>query len=74
MPAYKATRIIAEVVIESLPQCVLQSYIYLIVIYHDRMGTATPSEHEMLSFVQVGARPAPSASQRPLLPSLPTTP
>ena len=53
MPAYKATRIIAEVVIESLPQCVLQSYIYLIVIYHDRMGTATPSEHEMLSFVQV---------------------
>ena len=27
VPAYKATRIIAEVVIESLPQCFLQSYI-----------------------------------------------
>ncbi len=27
VPAYKATRIIAEVMIESLPQCLLQSYI-----------------------------------------------
>ena len=34
IPAYKATRVIAEVVIESLPQSVLQSYIYVIVIQH----------------------------------------
>jgi hypothetical protein len=32
IPAYKATRVIAEVVIESLPQSVLQSYIYVVVI------------------------------------------
>ena len=32
LPAYKATRIIAEVVVESLPQCVLQSIIYVLVI------------------------------------------
>ena len=32
VPAYKATRIIGEVVIESLPQCILQSFIYVVVI------------------------------------------
>ena len=30
VPAYKATRIIAEVAIESVPQCLLQSYIYVV--------------------------------------------
>ena len=34
IPAYKATRVIAEVVIESLPQSILQAYIYVIVIRH----------------------------------------
>ena len=51
--ADKATRIIAEVVIESLPQCLLQSYIYLIVVFHSRSGVATPSELAMLDFVSV---------------------
>ena len=32
LPAYKATRVIAEVVIESLPQSILQAVIYVIVI------------------------------------------
>ena len=41
---YKATRIIAEVVIESLPQCFLQSYIYVTVVHHVAAGTASPSE------------------------------
>lgn len=53
VPAYKATRIIAEVVIESLPQCVLQSYIYVIVIFHSNAGTASPSELAMLDFASV---------------------
>ena len=32
IPAYKATRVIAEVVIESLPQSFLCSYIYIVVM------------------------------------------
>ena len=32
IPAYKATRVIAEVVIESLPQAIVQAYTYVIVI------------------------------------------
>ena len=34
IPAYKATRIIAEVMLESLPQCLLQSYILITVMHH----------------------------------------
>jgi hypothetical protein len=34
LPAFKATRTIAEVVIESVPQSVLQAYIYVVVIHH----------------------------------------
>ena len=53
IPAYKATRIIAEVVIESLPQCILQSYIYVVVIYRTQAGTASDSELAMLEFAAV---------------------
>ena len=53
VPAYKATRIIAEVVIESLPQCFLQSYIYIIVLQHAKAGVATDSELAMLQFTAV---------------------
>ena len=38
VPAYKATRIIAEILIESLPQCIFQSYIYIIVVHHVQVG------------------------------------
>ena len=50
VPAYKATRIIAEVVIESLPQCVLQAFIYVVVIKHTQAGTATASEAALFEF------------------------
>ena len=53
VPAYKATRIIAEVVIESLPQCFLQSYIYIVVLAHAKAGTATESELAMMQFTAV---------------------
>ena len=38
LPAYKATRTIAETVIESLPQCILQGYIYVVVVLHSQVG------------------------------------
>ena len=50
VPAYKATRIIAEVAIESFPQCVLQAYVYYIVIEHTKRGIATPEETELYEF------------------------
>ena len=50
LPAFKATRTIAEVVIESLPQSLLQAYIYIVVIQHTRDGTATDKETAMLEF------------------------
>ena len=53
LPAYKATRIIAEVVIESLPQCFLQSYIYIVVLANAKAGTATPSQLAMLDYTAV---------------------
>lgn len=42
-----------QVVIESLPQCFLQSYIYCVVIYHTRAGIASTSELAMLDFASV---------------------
>jgi hypothetical protein len=51
VPAYKATRIIAEIAIESLPQCVFQSYIYISVVFHSRAGTASATEAAMLDNV-----------------------
>lgn len=44
IPAYKSTRIVAEVLIESLPQCLLQSYIFVTVMSHAAAGVASPSE------------------------------
>lgn len=44
VPAYKATRIIAEVLIESLPQCLLQSYILVVVTEHVRAHVASAGE------------------------------
>ena len=48
VPAYKSTRIIAEVLIESLPQCLLQSYIFVTVVQRVRYGTASAEEHALL--------------------------
>ena len=53
IPAYKATRIIAEVLIESLPQCILQAYIYVVVLQHVEQGTAKPSELAMVEFASL---------------------
>lgn len=50
VPAYKATRIIAEVAIESLPQCILQAYIYTVVIKSVAAGTASESEAALYEF------------------------
>ena len=50
IPAYKATRVIAEVVIESLPQSILQAYIYVVVVKHSNAGTALPRELAMMEF------------------------
>ena len=50
VPAYKATRIIAEVFIESLPQCILQGFIYIVVIKGVAAGTATPSQEALYQF------------------------
>lgn len=44
LPAYKATRIIAEVAIEAFLMSLLQSYIYVKVIADVKAGVATPSE------------------------------
>ena len=43
VPAYKATRVITEIAIESLPQCILQSYIIIVVVQQVAAGTA--NEH-----------------------------
>lgn len=53
LPAYKATRIIAEVVIESLPQCFLQSYIYIVCLQRAKDGTASPEQMAMLEYTAV---------------------
>ena len=43
VPAYKATRVITEIAIESLPQCLLQSFILVVVIQQVGTGTAQPT-------------------------------
>ena len=48
IPAYKSTRIISEVLIESLPQCLLQSYIFVTVMQHLRLGMASAAERALL--------------------------
>ena len=49
IPAYKATRVVAEVLIESLPQCLLQSYILVTVMHHVMTGTASASESALMA-------------------------
>lgn len=44
IPAYKATRIIAEVAVEALPQCIMQAIILVLVSNHVRDGTASEVE------------------------------
>ena len=53
VPAYKATRVIAEVTIESMPQCLLQSYILLVVESNVHHGVASASELAILPFASV---------------------
>ena len=50
VPSYKATRVICEVFIESLPQTLLQSYILISVMGRVHAGTARPSDTAMLPF------------------------
>ena len=44
IPAYKSTRTIAEVAIESLPQCILQSYILIAVLHRVNSGIQTEAD------------------------------
>ena len=53
LPAYKATRIIAEVAIEAFCMSVLQSFIYVVVLAHVRAGTASAPELAMVEFASV---------------------
>lgn len=61
IPAYTATRSIAEVFIESLPQTLLQSYILLVVMNRVHSGAGAASA------------PSPSRTLSRLYPSLPHT-
>ena len=49
VPAYKATRIIAEVVIEALPQCIMQAIILVLVSMHVRNGDASEVEMNLMA-------------------------
>ena len=51
VPAYKATRVICEVFIESLPQTLLQSYILVSVMGRVHTGTAYPTDIALLPSV-----------------------
>ena len=51
VPAYKATRVITEVLVESLPQCLLQACIYIIILHNEETGTITYSQSLMLPFI-----------------------
>ena len=51
IPAYKATRVICEVFIESLPQTLLQSYLLVSIMGRVHAGNARPSDLAMLSNV-----------------------
>ena len=63
IPAYKATRVIAEVFIESVPQCFLQAYILVVVMDRVKRGDTRKSDLAMLEFASV----LPSRSRfRPL--------
>uniref|UniRef100_A0A7S2DER8 Uncharacterized protein n=1 Tax=Haptolina brevifila TaxID=156173 RepID=A0A7S2DER8_9EUKA len=55
IPAYKATRIIAEVMLESLPQCLLQSYIFVTVMSHLQHHTESVDEVRLINSAVEGA-------------------
>ena len=57
IPAYKATRVIAEILIESLPQSVLQACIYVSVVKHSQAGTASRGEQNILDAGQLSLMP-----------------
>lgn len=48
VPAYAATRVIAEVVIEALPQCIMQAVVLVMVSQHVRAGTASTVELNLM--------------------------
>ena len=49
VPAYAATRMIAEVLIEALPQCIMQAIILVMVSNHVRDGTANQVEKNLMA-------------------------
>ena len=54
IPAYAATRSIAEVLIEALPQCIMQAVILVMVTSKVRNGTASQVEYNLMA-VQGGS-------------------
>ena len=49
VPAYGATRMIAEVVVEALPQCIMQAAILILVSNHVRAGNASEVELNLMA-------------------------
>ena len=50
VPAYAATRMIAEVLVEALPQWIMQAIIFVIVSNHVREGTASESDMRLYEY------------------------
>ena len=50
VPAYGATRMIAEVLVEALPQWIMQAIIFVLVSEHVRDGTASPVDTTMYEY------------------------
>ena len=53
LPAYKSTRIIAEVTLESLPQCLLQAYILVVIQQRVAAGTASAEDLAVRPFASL---------------------
>ena len=47
VPAYGATRMIAEVLVEALPQWIMQAIIFVLVSEHVSAGTASEVDHTL---------------------------
>ena len=50
VPAYGATRMIAEVLVEALPQWIMQAVIFVMVSEHVRDGTATKADMNLYTY------------------------
>lgn len=50
VPAYGATRMIAEVLVEALPQWIMQAIIFVLVSEHVRDGTASPVDNTLYTY------------------------